>query len=145
MVSVDLSDPELIRRIHDVFRGVLRDYVNIVFVNEDEARAFTGRDEEGALEDLAGLCDVAVVKLGSRGSIIGSGRTVHRIEAFKTDVVNTNGAGDMYASGVLYGISRNAGLAACGRYGSYGSSLVVARVGARYPDPIPEERLKELS
>ncbi|MBN1532517.1 MAG: adenosine kinase [Spirochaetes bacterium] len=133
IVSLDLSDPELIKRIHDTFETVVREFASVVFVNEEEALAFTGRQGEEALGVLARFASCAVVKLGATGSLVQAGSRVYRIPAFRTEVVNTNGAGDMYASGVLYGMSRGVGPEACGRYGSYAASLVVAQVGARYP------------
>jgi sugar/nucleoside kinase (ribokinase family) len=139
IISIDLSDPELIKRIHDTFATVLRDYASIVFVNEEEALTFTGRQGEEALGMLAGYASFAVVKLGSRGSLIQTDDKIYRIPANRTSVVNTNGAGDMYASGVLYGMSRGVGPERCGKYGSYAASLVVAQVGARYPGMITPE------
>ncbi len=131
LVSVDLSDPGLIGRIRGTLESVVSDYADIVFANEEEARAFTGREREGALEEIAKFCGFAAVKLGSEGSIIKSGGTVHRIAAIGADVVDTNGAGDMYAAGVLFGLSRGYDAGRCGRIGSYVSSHVVAHVGAR--------------
>jgi sugar/nucleoside kinase (ribokinase family) len=136
LVSIDLSDPGLIDRIRPIFETVTRDFANIIFVNEDEARAFTGAEQDHALHYLSRLCDIAVVKLGPEGSLIKSDDTIHRIPVFKTNVVNTNGAGDMYAAGVLYGIARGFSLERSGRIGSYVSSMVVSQVGARFPGKI---------
>ncbi len=141
IISVDLSDPELIKRIRDTFDIVVRDYAHIVLVNEEEAFAYTGLQEEAALERLAGSVQAAVVKLGARGSLVQAGGTVYRIPSYRTALVNTNGAGDMYAAGFLYGISRGEGPEKSGKYGSFASSLVVAQVGARYPDLIPLHRM----
>ncbi len=131
MISVDLADPGLIGRIHDILNDIVSEYTDIVFVNEEEARAFTGKEEEEALNILYSQCEIAVVKLGERGSIIKSDNTVYNIPAYETNVVNTNGAGDMYAAGLLFGISNNLPIENSGRIGSYASSLVVAQTGAR--------------
>jgi len=131
LVSIDLSDPGLIRRIHGVFGEALKAGTDIIFANEDEARAFTGFEDEKACGALSGLCSFAAVKLGERGSIIRTGGKTYRIPARKTEVANTNGAGDMYASGVLFGIARGYSPEECGRLGSYAASLVVAQAGAR--------------
>jgi sugar/nucleoside kinase (ribokinase family) len=133
IVSIDLSDPGLIHRIRPTFDRVVNEYANIIFVNEEEAKAFTGKEEEDALHHLSELSDIAVVKLGSEGSLIKSGGLVYRIPVCATDVVNTNGAGDMYAAGVLYGLARGYSPDRSGRIGSFVSSRVVAQVGARYP------------
>ncbi len=136
LVSLDLSDPALIERIYDTFRHVVSEYVDIVFVNELEARAFTGREHQEALHSLALESDYAVVKLGAQGSLIMHQEMFYEVPAFATDVINTNGAGDMYAAGILYGIARGYSPEKAGRIASYASSMVVARMGARIPGRI---------
>lgn len=130
-VSVDLADPGLISRIPDVIRDVVKNYTDIVFVNEHEAKALTGMEDEEALHIIYSMCGAAVVKLGERGSLIKIDDRVYRIPVCKTDVVNTNGAGDMYAAGVLYGLAKGLPVDKAGRIGSYTSSKVVSQVGAR--------------
>ncbi len=142
IISLDLSDPGLIQRIHPTFERVVREYANIIFVNEDEARAFTGKEKEHALHHISEMSDIAVVKLGAEGSLIKSGGLMYQIPVFRTNVVNTNGAGDMYAAGVLYGIANGFSPERAGRIGSYVSSKVVAQVGARYPGTISVNDIK---
>lgn len=136
LVSVDLSDSSLIERIRPVFDEVTREHADIIFVNEEEARAFTGKERNDALKEIARLCEFAVVKLGVDGSLIETSDTVYRIPSYRTDVVNTNGAGDIYASGVLYGITSGMRADRAGKIGSYISSKVVSQVGARLPRKI---------
>ncbi len=130
-ISVDLADPGLIGRIGDVFTDVINNYADIVFMNEEEAFAFTGSRDRGALEKIPSRCSIAIVKLGEKGSLIRHGGGVAEIPAYKTEVVNTNGAGDMYAAGVLYGITSGKGIEVSGRIGSFAASVVVSSVGAR--------------
>jgi sugar/nucleoside kinase (ribokinase family) len=130
-ISIDLADPALIFRIPDVILNIVKDYSDIVFVNELEAKAFTGKEEEEALEIISSMCDIAVVKLGGRGSLIRKAAEIHRIAPNMIEVVNTNGAGDMYAAGLLYGLSRDLPLDRAGRIASYAASLVVAQVSTR--------------
>lgn len=130
-ISLDLSDGELIKRNRALFDDVIREHVDIVFANEVEAKEFTGKDEEEALRLIAKICDVAVVKLGGRGSLIQSGDEVHRIEPCLVEIENTNGAGDMYAAGILHGIACDFDLKRAGEIASFASSLVVASPGAR--------------
>ncbi|MCP4133466.1 MAG: adenosine kinase [bacterium] len=136
LISIDLSDPGLIGRISGTFKEVVRDYADIIFVNEEEAKAFTGKEEENALDELAAQCTVAVVKLGSHGSLIKTEGETTRIPIYETNVVNTNGAGDMYASGVLYGLASGFPIEKCGKLGSYASSLVVGQVEARLSEKV---------
>ena len=131
IISLDLSESNLIKRNLDFFKKFVKDYVDIVFVNETEAEAFTGKKEEEALNEISHFCKIAIVKLGERGSLIKSSNRIYQIPSFKTNVINTNGAGDMYASGILYGLANNLDLKASGTIASFAASLVVASSGAR--------------
>jgi len=131
LISVDLADPGLISRIGDTFHDVLENYADIVFMNEEEAYAFTGSRERDALEKIPERCSIAIVKLGAKGSIIRSNGGLTDIPSYKADLVNTNGAGDMYAAGLLYGITSGRDIETSGKIGSYAASIVVSSTGAR--------------
>lgn len=131
LVSLDLSDPGLIGRIGDVLKLVVNEYADIVFANEEEAAAFTGKNGIDSVRALASQVDFAVVKLGGKGSLIQTCGEVCEVPVFATNVVNTNGAGDMYAAGVLYGITHGLSPLEAGRLGSYAASIVISEVGAR--------------
>jgi len=139
-VSIDLADPALIGRIKDVFLDVAEKYADIIFVNETEAQAFTGKEEHEALEDLYRLCKFAVVKLGEKGSLIRFGDNVITVPVHDVDVVNTNGAGDMYAAGILYGLTNGLDAEKSGKLASYASALVVSSPGARYEGVIDHKK-----
>lgn len=130
-VSVDLADPSLVSRCLADLRDIVREYADIVCANEDEASSFTGQGGEEALNGLSRFAPLAVVKLGPQGSMLKAGGEVFRIPAYPVSVVNTNGAGDMYAAGLLFGISQGFPIDRAGRLGSYAASRVVAQVGAR--------------
>jgi len=132
IVSVDLADPSLIGRIKNVFDDVIEKYADIVFANEEEVLAYTGRKEADGLDVLASKTTFAVVKLGAKGSLLKTAGIMERIDPFSVNVVNTNGAGDMYAAGVLYGLTSGRSAALSGKIASYASSLVVSSKGARY-------------
>jgi len=132
LVSIDLADPGLIERAGAVLEDAVDNFADIVFVNENEALKFTGSPEEEALDLLSNRCSFAVVKLGERGSLIKTAGKTVKIPSYSVDVVNTNGAGDMYAAGILYGLSKGFDPEKSGRIGSYAASLVVASPGARY-------------
>jgi sugar/nucleoside kinase (ribokinase family) len=135
-ISIDLADPALILRNADDFRAIVQEYASIVFVNEAEALAFTGEREEKALQIISSICDVAIVKLGEEGSLIKADDVVYRVPAVRTEVENTNGAGDMYAAGLLFGIAKRIPIEKAGLIGSYVSSLVVSQGGARLNERI---------
>lgn len=131
LISLDLADPALVGRIKDVFIDAAGKYADIIFVNEEEAAAFTGTREHEALKVLSGFSETSIVKLGAKGSIIKSADEIIKIEAVKTDVINTNGAGDMYAAGFLYGLTSGRSIELSGKIASYAASLAVASAGAR--------------
>jgi len=132
LVSLDLSDAGLVRQNLDLFKDFIREYVDIVFANESEALAFTGKKDEDALIEISKLCDIAIVKLGEGGSLIRKDNNTYKIPSYKTKVVNTNGAGDMYSAGMLYGIVNDWHPEKSGKIASYSASLVVGKPEARY-------------
>ncbi len=140
-VSIDLADPALISRNHDEFHRLARDYADILFVNEEEAESFTGARGAQAAGMLAKYCRVAVVKLGGSGSIVKSAAEEIVIPSYKVTPVNTNGAGDMYAAGFLYGLAHGLPLERCGRIASHAAALVVAQVGARLTGKVSVDQI----
>jgi len=131
LISIDLSDPALVGRIKNIFIEVAEEFADIIFANEEEAASFTGLGGEDMLEAIGMYSSVAVVKLGSRGSMIKSEGNIVKVDAVKTSVVNTNGAGDMYAAGFLYGITSGQPIEVAGKIASYTASFAVASKGAR--------------
>jgi sugar/nucleoside kinase (ribokinase family) len=105
-ISFDLSDASLIGRIKPVISEFL-EFVDVVFANESEAKAFTGVDGLDAARILSESCEIAIVKFGEGGSVVVSGDVEEVIEVDVVIPVNTNGAGDAYAAGFLFGLSRN--------------------------------------
>ena len=138
-VSIDLADPALIGRNLKELRELVKNYADIIFVNETEAEAFTGKKEEEALHEIYDICEIAIVKLGSRGSLIKANGMIYRIPINKVNVVNTNGAGDAYAAGILYSIANEIDIEKAGKIAAYISSQVVANTGARLDKNIKEE------
>ncbi len=130
-ISIDLADSSLIMRNLGEFKRIVRSFADIVFVNEEEARAFTANDAVEALNIIYLISEIAVVKLGEEGSLVKADGRVHTVKPCRTKVANTNGAGDMYAAGLLFGIARKMPIEEAGKLASYASSLVVAQVGAR--------------
>lgn len=133
-VSLDLASFEVVSAAKDILPELLNSYVDIVFSNEDEASTFTGRPELESLEELAGLCGIAVVKLGRDGAYLKRGDTICKVDAFKAQVVDTTGAGDLWASGFLYGLIKGFDLSQCGYLGSLLASKVIENVGAFITD-----------
>jgi sugar/nucleoside kinase (ribokinase family) len=132
LVSLDLADTGLIERNKKLFKNIVKKHVDVVFANEQEAMAFADeKDPIKALHKIATSCQIAVVKLGEKGSLIKKGQKVFQIAPHKVKMENTNGAGDMYAGGILHGLINELDLQEAGEMASHVSALVVASPGAR--------------
>ena len=136
MVSLDLASYTVVEQSHGLLEKLVDNYVDILIANEDEARAYTGEtDEETALERLAEQTDTAVLKLGARGSIIARGGEIVRVApAGSEGVIDTTGAGDLWAAGFLYGLVHDLPLEQCGKLASACGYEVCRVVGAVIPE-----------
>ncbi len=131
LISLDLADPGLIRRNKDFLHHLLKEYIDIVFANETEAKEFTDKDDVHALTDLAKLCSTAIVKIGPDGSLIAHEGEVIMAPAFHAKPVDTTGAGDTYAAGFLYGITHDWPLQKAAALGSLMAARIVEQKGVR--------------
>jgi sugar/nucleoside kinase (ribokinase family) len=134
-IVMDLSNFNTVRENRDYIDKVLKQYVDIVLANEDEARTFTGsRNPVEALSELAKICRIAVVKCGERGSHIQQGSRQVTIDPVSSRAIDTTGAGDLYASGFLYGLMNGYPIEVAGKMGSCIGGKVVEVIGARMQD-----------
>ena len=134
-ISMDMASYNLIESNLDFVKMLLRDYVDIIFANEEEAKAFTGVDNVEALRVLAEYCPIAIVKVGKDGSYIQMGREVTAVSPVVVDnPVDTTGAGDIYASGFLYGLVNGYDALKSGKLASYLAARLIGHVGAKLPD-----------
>lgn len=138
-ISIDLADPGLIGRNLDDLKELVKKYADIIFVNETEAEAFTEKKDEEALHLIYDICEIAIVKLGNKGSLIKANDMIYRIPINEVKVVNTNGAGDAYAAGILYSIANSIDMEKAGKIAAYISSQAVASEGARVERSLKEE------
>ncbi len=133
-VSLDLASYNVVEDNLEFLKEMVEKYVDIVFANEEEAKAFTGKEPEEALEDLARLVKIAVVKVGSKGSLIKENDHITRVGAEKVDVVDTTGAGDIFAAGFLYGYVNHLPFEEAGRIGTMLAAKVITDYGAKLTD-----------
>lgn len=134
VISLDLASYNVVEDNYDFLHKIVEEYVDIVFANEEEAKAFTGKEPEEALQELAELCDIAVVKIGRNGSLIKKDDKIHKIDIIDAIRVDTTGAGDLYASGFLYGIVNNLSLEKCGKIATILSGKIIENIGAKLFD-----------
>jgi sugar/nucleoside kinase (ribokinase family) len=140
-ISIDLASYNVVESNYDFLHEIVENYVDIVFANESESKSFTRKTPEDALDELARVCKIAVVKIGAQGSFVKSGNEKYRIAPFQAKAVDATGAGDMFAAGFLYGYSRGLPLDVCGKIGSLVSSKVVQIIGTKM-DPSTWEEIK---
>jgi sugar/nucleoside kinase (ribokinase family) len=135
-VSLDLASFEVVRRFRDDLEAIL-DRIDIVFANEDEARAFMAlRGElapEAALKTFSKYCRISVVKTGVDGAWIRRGNETVHVAAKRAVAVDTTGAGDLWQAGFLYGLFRDWTLEKAGKLGAYLAAEVVKVLGAQLP------------
>ena len=134
-VILDLASFNVVERNLSFLRSLVKEYANVVFANEEEARVYSkGKDTEESLAELAKDCWIAVVKTGKEGSLIQNGQQIFKVEATKVNCIDTTGAGDLYAAGFLYGMLNGANLQVCGEIGSIIAGKVIEVFGAKIPD-----------
>ncbi len=143
-IALTASDPFCVERHKEIFMSLLKENVNLLFANASEAKALTDTESTGeAIKTLYGLCKNIVVTDGEHGSTLSfDGQTI-KINPIMVTTLDTTGAGDSYAAGLLYGITHGASLEASGKIASFYSSRVVSQVGPRYTGNIQAE-LKRL-
>lgn len=133
-VAMTLSDSFCVDRYRDEFLELMcSGTVDIVFANEHELKAlYQTSDFDTALNALRNDCELAAVTLSERGSVIVSGDETVWIDPVLVDtVVDTTGAGDLYAAGVLFGMTQGLNLKRCGELGSLAAAIVIGQVGPR--------------
>jgi fructokinase len=141
-VALSLSDIFCVERHRQEFRDLVEGHIDILFANELELMALTqAKDFAGALAAIRGKCTVAAVTRSEKGSVILAGdATVEVKPEHVGKVVDSTGAGDLYAAGFLYGLTRGLDMTACGRLGSLAAGEVISHMGAR-----PQVSLKDLA
>ncbi len=140
---LDLADPNILRRNKKLLSSIIKEYVNIVIANENEAKAFTGEEPEQAIKTLSEMSDIAIIKLGEKGSLIKNKDNLIRIAGFKANAIDTTGAGDIYTAGFLYGLLNDLDLKTSGEIASFIASKVVEVKGARL-DRMPIEEINRI-
>jgi len=137
-VALTLSDSFCVDRHRAEFRHLVEHHVDILFANDAEIKSlYETEDFDAALQQVRGKVEVAALTRSAKGSVILAGEAVHIIDAVPgVKVVDTTGAGDLYAAGFLYGLNHHFDMHACGRLASLCAAEVISHVGARPEQPI---------
>lgn len=135
-ISLDLASFTVVEESKTLLEKIVRDFVDILIANEDEAEAFTRHsDEIKAIQALSKYAHIAVLKIGKRGSYIARAGKIVKIEPIGSgNAVDSTGAGDLWASGFLFGLVNGFSLEKCGKLGSACGYEVCQTIGANIPE-----------
>lgn len=145
IVALDLASYNVVEEHKDSFLRIVSEYVDILFANEQEAKAFTGLDAEQALPALSAMAPAVILKIGAEGSWLKTVDETVKISAYPVKCVDTTGAGDLYAAGFLYGYANKLPLEKCGILGSFMAGKVIEIIGARMDNGKFREIKEELN
>ena len=133
-VCLDMASYNVVEAERDFFDQLIVKYVDIVFANESEALAYTGKAPHEALEEIASKCSIAVVKIGKEGSLVKKGTEVIQLLSCPIDnVLDTTGAGDFYAAGFMYGLTCGYSLEKCVQISTILATAFTQEVGTTLP------------
>jgi sugar/nucleoside kinase (ribokinase family) len=137
-VALTLSDGFCVDRHRDEFRELARSSVDILFANEEEiCSLYEVAHFDDAMQHVRKDVELAFLTRGPAGAVVVSGDELHVIDAYlHGPVIDTTGAGDQFAAGVLHGLTQGLDLATCGRLGSLAAGEVIAHLGPRPAVPL---------
>ena len=145
-VALTVSDPFVVAQSAALLWELIEGPVDLLFCNEIEAAALVGTDDmvECARALHRKATNVALT-LGAKGSVLMHEGTLHPVEGVKVDPVDTTGAGDMYAAGILYGLTHGLSWPQAGRLASHASARVVSVLGARLPAKLSRAEVTQMT
>ena len=145
IISLDMASYNVVESNDAFLHDIVDKYVDIVFANETESRAFTKLPEpHDALLEISRHCRIAVVKVGKAGSWVRSGDEEHFIAPWPAEPLDATGAGDTYAAGFLYAHALGMPLKVCGEVGSIIAAKVVEVIGTKIDIPRWRDAKKEI-
>lgn len=144
-IAFTASDPFLVTMVRDEIWELIKGPLNIIFCNEAEATNLTGKaDAVDAAHEIHQYIDTVALTLGPRGSIIMDSGELIPIEGIEVEAIDTTGAGDMYAGGLLYGITSGMNWKQAGHLASHAAARIVIQLGARLERKFKWDEIREL-
>jgi sugar/nucleoside kinase (ribokinase family) len=139
-IALSLSDPFCVSRHRSDFLDIAGEYVDLLIGNHEEVQGLMDvPDSRDAIRETSRLCSMAAVTLGAQGALLRDGDRIVEVAARKVKAVDTTGAGDMYAAGLLYGLTHGLSIEKSGHLAGYAAAEVVARLGPRLESIDPAE------
>ena len=138
-IGFALSDDFCVDRHRADYLRLVDERVDLLFANAEEICSLYEVDDfEAAIEAVRGRCEVAALTCSAEGSVVVTADDTIRVPAEPADVVDTTGAGDLYAAGFLHAYTQGLDLATCARLGSAAAAEVISHLGARPLVPLKE-------
>ncbi len=146
IVAFDIADPFAVGRYRQTFFDIIKEYVDIVFANSEEARYLIDNyDAYECSKSIGKLCKTAVVKNGKKGSYISHDGKIYEIPVYGTNrPIDTTGAGDTYAAGFLYGVQKGYSVEDSGKIASILAGEIINQIGAQFSVEKSNELMKYL-
>ena len=144
-IAIDLSSFNIVELNLSFLRRLIAEKVDIVFANEEEAFAFTGKQPDEAVAEIASMCETAIVKKGKEGSLIMQSGELYKVDSFSANAIDTTGAGDNYAAGFIYGLTKGFSITQSGRIASLIAGKAVEVMGAKIPGTMWPEVLNKIN
>ena len=146
IVCLDMASYNIVSAEKAFFTQLINKYVDVVFANEQEAEAFTGLKASEAINEIAKLCSIAIVKERKEGTHIRKGTEYIHVNAPDVEeVIDTTGAGDFFAAGFLYGLAMGQSLERCAQIGTLLAGEVIQVVGTELEAATWEKLKKEIT
>ncbi len=144
-IAFTASDPFLVNTNREEIWDLVKGPVDMFFCNEEEARSLTGHeDSSDCAQEIHKHCENVALTLGADGSILMNEGDIIRIEGVSVEAVDTTGAGDMYAGGLLFGITNGLDWQQAGKLASHAAGRIVSQMGARLENKFSEEEIKDI-
>ena len=138
-VSITLSDPFMVSSFRDRFSQILNNGVDLLFCNEQEAMSLTNEPHrEKAAIALSEIAQTSYITCGADGALLVHDEKLNKIDGVKAQAIDTNGAGDMFAGGVLYGLTHSFDVNQSGFIGCYAAAQIVQQYGPRLKKPLED-------
>lgn len=144
-IAIDIASYNVVEQNREYLEDKIKKYINIVFANQEESKALTTIDDpEEALHAIAKMCDIAIVKVGAKGSLVQRGDEVVHVGPIPAKVIDTTGAGDLWAAGFMAAYAKGETLERCARTGAVLASNIVEVLGAKMDNERWEKIKQEL-
>ena len=147
IVSFDMASYNVVAENVEFIEDLIKEYVDVVFANQQEAEVFTAKKSKEAFRELSKVCYIAVMKMGLNGSMVRRGNEEHKIGIVKVNTIDTTGAGDLYAAGFIYGMCKELSIEKCAQIGAICSAYVTEVIGAKMDEKcwdIVKEKINEV-